>query len=203
MIVFTLWYRRSDGRTARVLPGGAFPFGAGRRWRAPDLQPLHVAGTGRNSAVRLGREPARRCTTLGLIVGASRCSCGGVHCPVSTDALRPHRIDAREVGYALFMSFYGLVFPAYVWLCVIPSPDGHAGPSRRKLWILAAAVAVVGPTFWLAFVERQTEWALAGLILVLLARLLLPRRAPVPPAEADAPPTWRRARQRVFGRRAG
>jgi hypothetical protein len=101
------------------------------------------------------------------------------------------------------MSYYGLVFPAYAWLCMIPGPDRHAGPTRRKLVILAVAVAVAAPMFWMGFVERDVEWVVPGLIVVLLSRLLLPRRAPGAPDDAAPPDSWRRARQRVFGRRAG
>ena len=30
--------------------------------------------------------------------------------------------------YRLFMAFYGLVFPAYVWLCMLPTREGETGP---------------------------------------------------------------------------
>jgi hypothetical protein len=87
---------------------------------------------------------------------------------------------------------------------MIPSPDGHSGPSRQKLRLLAITVAVAAPMFWLGFVERHMVWLVPGVAVVVLARLLLPRRPAESPGEDDAPPeTWRRARQRVFGRRAG
>ena len=89
-----------------------------------------------------------------------------------------------EVTYRLFMAFYGLVFPAYVWLCMIPTRDGHSGTRGRsgqlKLLIWAAAVALAAPAFWMGFIERRTWWLAPGLAVVLVARLLLPRRTPAP-----------------------
>jgi len=84
-----------------------------------------------------------------------------------------------EVGYRVFMAFYGLVFPAYVWLIVIPTRDGHSGTGgdrgRRKRLIWALAVGVAAPMFWKGFIERQETWLGPGLLIVLLARLALPR----------------------------
>jgi hypothetical protein len=93
-------------------------------------------------------------------------------------AAPPPEIDpAFETIYRIFMSFYGLVFPAYAWLCKSPTRDGHAGPSPRKLAVWAAAVLIAAPMFWMGFIERQTWWLGPGLAVVLLARLALPRRA--------------------------
>jgi hypothetical protein len=154
---------------------------------------------------RLDRHATRRGTTVGLVAGAVPLVVAGVLIALGVHRtfLQPTRVEAREVGYALFMSFYGLIFPAYVWLCMIPSPDGHSGPSRQKLRLLAITVAVAAPMFWLGFVERRMVWLVPGVAVVVLARLLLPRRAPETPGESAPPETWRRARQRVFGRRAG
>ena len=212
MIVFTLWY------APFMTPAQLDPW-APRRVAVPVAVLWAVAvhmsvQTGFTVAVhaaelqrrwRLDRDAARRGTILGLVGGALPLAVAGVLLRFGgyRTIFHAQHIEAREVGYALFMAFYGLVFPAYVWICMIPSPDGRAGITRRKLWILAGAVALAAPTFWLGFVERDVEWLAPGLILVLLARLLLPRRAPDAPAENVPPETWRRARQRVFGRRAG
>ncbi len=96
-----------------------------------------------------------------------------------------------EIGYRVFMSFYGLLFPAYVWLCMIPTRAPRFGPAattepgkphsgldgpigRRKLLVLLIAVAIAAPMYWLGFIERQEIWLLPGLIVVLLSRALLP-----------------------------
>lgn len=85
-----------------------------------------------------------------------------------------------EVVYRYFMSFYGLLFPAYVWLCMIPTADGHSGASgatgRRKLTVLALAVTLAAPFYWLGFMVALEHWLGVGLGIVLLSRLLLRRR---------------------------
>lgn len=86
-------------------------------------------------------------------------------------------LSGGELVYRLFMSFYGLIFPAYVYLCMIPTPDGHsgiAGPEgRRKVLVLGAAITIAAPMFWMGFIERETVWLAPGLAVVLLSRLLV------------------------------
>jgi hypothetical protein len=86
-------------------------------------------------------------------------------------------MDGGEIIYRCFMSFYGLVFPAYVWICMIPTPDGHAGidgpRGRRKQIVLAIAVLLAAPCFWMGFIERVEWWLAPGLGIVLLSRLLV------------------------------
>jgi hypothetical protein len=71
------------------------------------------------------------------------------------------------------MAFYGLVFPAYAWLCMIPTRDGHAGPRRDKLITCVIAIALASPLYWLGFIERQTWWLAPGVAIVLIARVAL------------------------------
>ena len=78
-----------------------------------------------------------------------------------------------ELIYRLFMAFYGLIFPAYVWLCMIPG-RGRVPPTRRQWIVLAAACIVAAPMYWRGFIERQMVWLLPGLAVVLFARLLIP-----------------------------
>ncbi len=100
-------------------------------------------------------------------------------------------LSAGEVGYRLFMSFYGLVFPAYAWLCMIPTRGGHAGPTRRKSLVLAMAIGVAAPMFYMGFVERREVFLAPGLLVVLMSRLALPRgrgeRGGGPARAAQAP----------------
>jgi hypothetical protein len=80
-------------------------------------------------------------------------------------------MGAGEVIYRVFMGFYGLVFPAYVWLCVIPG-----GPvTRHRLRVWAFAVGVAAPMFWMAFIVQQTWWIGPALVVVLGARVFVPR----------------------------
>ena len=88
-----------------------------------------------------------------------------------------------EILYRCFMSFYGLVFPAYVWLVMIPTGDGHSGlggeNGRRKLFIWAFTVGVAATMFWMGFIERSEVWLAPGLAIVLCARFVLPGRTRV------------------------
>jgi hypothetical protein len=92
-------------------------------------------------------------------------------------------MNRAEMMYRLFMAFYGLVFPAYVWLCMIPG-RGRVSPDRRQWIVLAVAVLVAAPMYWMGFIERRMFWLLPGLSVVLLARLLIPRKYPQPAAES-------------------
>lgn len=84
-----------------------------------------------------------------------------------------------ELYYRCFLAFYGLVFPAYVWLCMIPTPDGHAGLAgrrgRRKLLVWCGAVGVAAPFYWMGFIQLQEFFLVPGLLVVLLARLVVRR----------------------------
>ena len=93
--------------------------------------------------------------------------------------LAPRHADMSmgEVGYRLFMTFYGLIFPAYAWLCMIPTRDGHAGTQgargKFKLRVMWVAVALASPCYWMGFIERETWWLAPGLGIVLAARLVV------------------------------
>lgn len=77
-----------------------------------------------------------------------------------------------ELVYRLFMAFYGLVFPAYVWLFMVPIGGRTSQLCRRSLIVLAIAVAIAAPMFWLGFVANHTMWLLPGVAVVLLSRLV-------------------------------
>lgn len=83
--------------------------------------------------------------------------------------------SAFEVGYRIFMAFYGLAFPAYVWLCMVPTWRDPVGPARRDWTVLAAAVALATPFYWLGFLENRPVWLIPGLAVVLLARFFVRR----------------------------
>ncbi len=89
-------------------------------------------------------------------------------------------ITLGEFVYRLFMSFYGLVFPAYVWVCLIPRRGGFiAPPTRASLVVCGVAVALASPCYWLGFIERQTWWLVPGVAIVILARWCVPAGRPV------------------------
>ncbi len=91
------------------------------------------------------------------------------------NAFEYHGLNGGEIVYRAFMSFYGLSFPAYVWLCMIAlrGEQGTQKPTGMKLTVLAVAIALATPCFWMGFIERQTWWLGPGLGIVLLARPVL------------------------------
>jgi hypothetical protein len=75
-------------------------------------------------------------------------------------------LDVGEVIYRCFMGFFGLLFPAYVWLCML-----RRSPSLRTLGICAAAVVAALPLFFMGFVAGRMVLLVPGVAIVLLARL--------------------------------
>jgi hypothetical protein len=59
-----------------------------------------------------------------------------------------------ELVYRLFMSAYGLLFPAYVLICMKPWRAPRP-PSLRDLIAFTFAVLVAAPMYWLAFVDGK------------------------------------------------
>lgn len=119
--------------------------------------------------------PKSRAALLCAGIGAVLAAAGAfsLDWPILTDFVPS--ASAPELYYRCFMAFYGLVFPAYVWLCMIPTRDGHSGiggqRGRRKLLAWCGAVGVAAPFFWMGFVMRQELFLAPGLLVVLLARL--------------------------------
>lgn len=87
--------------------------------------------------------------------------------------LLPARYNAGEFVYRLFMSFYGLIFPAYVWLCMIPAAPGKRVPHHRRLAVLAVTLLLAAPMFWLGFIGNRMIWLGPGLLVVIVSRFAL------------------------------
>ncbi len=117
-----------------------------------------------------GRELAQSSWIIALSVSA------GVLLVLLANSLPWNEFDRNEFIYRLFMSFYGLFFPAYAWLCMLPTWRNPTSPSRRSLAAFASAVILAGPFYWLAFIEGKMLWVLPGLAIVLLARIFIPGR---------------------------
>jgi hypothetical protein len=79
--------------------------------------------------------------------------------------------------YRLFMSFYGLIFPGYVWICMVPLRGKSPGPSRLALTALAISVAIAAPMFWMGFINEWMLWLIPGVAVVLLARVFVLKSA--------------------------
>lgn len=101
-----------------------------------------------------------------------------------------------EVVYRSFLLMYGLVFPAYVWLCMIPGigdlrtlwrrgHDGSEATGQRLIWlghrqvVWAVTCVLCLPMAVMAFVIGQMWWIVPQLVLLVLAKLAnewLPRQ---------------------------
>ncbi|MBC7785313.1 MAG: hypothetical protein H7144_15885 [Burkholderiales bacterium] len=89
-------------------------------------------------------------------------------------------VELGEVVYRCFMSFYGLVFPAYVVTSLL---------TGRPRWLLtAAAILLALPFYWIAFIDRQMSYAIAGAGIVVLAGVVaqLTRRRATAPVTSGA-----------------
>jgi hypothetical protein len=107
-----------------------------------------------------------------------------------------HGLTTGEVIYRLFLAFYGLVFPAYVWLFAVPRRLRGGGravmaePTRGQVIFFLGVLVLAAPMYWMSFIEGRMAWAVPGLILVLVSRFLLPKpeSGPAAPAAATSVP---------------
>jgi hypothetical protein len=104
----------------------------------------------------------RYATLIALVIAAGAAALGFV----CNRGLLWYGLDAGEVVYRCFMGFYGLLFPAYVWLCML-----RRSPSRRTLQICAVAVLAAMPLFFVGFVAGRMVLLAPGIAIILLARL--------------------------------
>jgi len=65
---------------------------------------------------------------------------------------------AWEVVYRLFMSAYGLFFPAYVLFAVVPDAMKMGPLPRAGRAITAITIAAVLPLYTLGFIAREEQW---------------------------------------------
>jgi hypothetical protein len=85
--------------------------------------------------------------------------------------------QAFEWGYRLWMGFYGLVFPAYVLIAMVPTWSKPAAPTPPMLraWIVGSLVAM--PASYLAFINGVMWWVGPSLGVVLVAAVISRRAA--------------------------
>jgi len=76
----------------------------------------------------------------------------------------------NEDVYRIFMAFYGLVFPAYVWICMIPMRGVSV---RTRHLALLLAILVAAPMMWLGFIAGKMIWLVPGIVTVVAARFVL------------------------------
>jgi hypothetical protein len=82
---------------------------------------------------------------------------------------RYHNLDSGEVIYRLFMAFYGLVFPAYVWIFMVCA----RGPSVAALRAFLLSIVVAAPMYWLGFIEDRMVWLVPGVAVAILGGVMV------------------------------
>lgn len=183
MIVFTLWYG------PMTIPPDALRLGGSPRGleRTPAIavvahMTIQAGFTIAAHAFELHRKSRRRTPryragiVAGLLFGlpilVAAFMLAGKSLAVGSSDLYYRDLSATEIGYRLFMAFYGLVAPAYVWLFMVPYRDVR--PSERAKWTTFAIVMVVaGAAMWMGFIERQMVWVPGGIAVILLSRYVL------------------------------
>ncbi|MEO1585314.1 MAG: hypothetical protein AAFR96_12190 [Planctomycetota bacterium] len=76
-----------------------------------------------------------------------------------------------EVGYRVLLSFYGLIFPAYVWLNVIDTKRrAMRTATARSLTVTAATIVLASPFYFAGFMLREEHWLIVGFGIVMLAK---------------------------------
>lgn len=122
-----------------------------------------------------GEGPSPRFPAIGLPLAALGAAVGLGMIPFDPAGLEP-----REFVYRSFLVFYGLLFPAYVWLVAIPTRNGHSGTSGRqgagKLRVLIVAGVIAVPFYTIGYVWMEEIWLVPGVGVLLLARLFIPKR---------------------------
>lgn len=183
MILFTLWYSGFLLQLPAGRPGEARANALSVHWgvqtlftMAAHLTPLAIALEALKREGRVAELGKARVHAKWLVAAV----CGvGIASAMFLPGFDLSRLSISEIVYRCFMAFYGLVFPAYVWLLMIPTRDGHAGlggaNGRRKLLIWAVAVGLAAPMFWMGFIRQQEFWLAPGLGIVIGARAFLPR----------------------------
>jgi hypothetical protein len=80
------------------------------------------------------------------------------------DEINFNGISLGEYIYRGFLGFYGLVFPAYVWLRMLEP--------RRSLLRVAVVIFIALPMFFLGFIAEQMQFFYPGVMIVVLAKFL-------------------------------
>ena len=103
--------------------------------------------------------------TLGAVLGGS-------------DQIYYGYMTSGELGYRIFLMAYGLAFPGYVWLCMIPTIRKHVCSKGRVVtWAIATIVAA--PFTFGSFVGGIEMWMVWTFVIMVIARVvveMLPQR---------------------------
>jgi hypothetical protein len=73
-------------------------------------------------------------------------------------------IASGELIYRVLLGFYGLIFPAYIWLRMVRP--------HRSMPRVVVVIVIAAPLYWLAFANEQMIFATVGAALIVLAKFL-------------------------------
>ena len=102
-----------------------------------------------------------------LFVVVFACAAAGFIAPTLADH---NGLSAGEIVYRCLLTFYGLVFPAYILYRVLRS---HSTQIPLQRWMMWLAIGVASPMFWMGFIERQSIWLGPGFVVVLCGAFVL------------------------------
>ncbi len=162
MILFTLWYapRLSPDRWALVPTALAGVIAAHWMIQTAFTVAVHARGIAAHYKSS-GAHPAM--LTGGIAAAVLIAGAMGL----------PFVEREREVGefvYRLFMFFYALPFPAYVWLCMRPLRNPRPILDPRRFVVFLITVALTTPLFWLAFFGGKMVLLAPAVGIVFLSR---------------------------------
>lgn len=95
------------------------------------------------------------------------------------------RLPSGEFIYRGFMILYGLIFPAYVWICMLPSWRSPRQPRERSQTVFAIACILAAPLYVLAFIQNRMIALLPAVAIVLTARFVAGSAKPTSPNRQD------------------
>jgi hypothetical protein len=116
---------------------------------------LHLRVIGRVQT----RFPAGQLITFGVFLVAAIIA--GV---TVKDGITFNNVSLGEYIYRGFLGFYGLAFPAYVWLRMLEP--------RRSMLRVVTVIIIALPMFILGFIAEQMQFFYPGVMIVVLAKFL-------------------------------
>lgn len=141
-----------------------------------------IGAHGRELRAGLGKKTVQGADTVGARTPSGTLS-WGTHALVAGGSLMfasvalpwlpaYHGTPATRVVYEGFMSFYALVFPAYVWIVAI-----ERGAARERcLGVWGVACVLAAPCLWMGYIEREYAWLVPAAGIVLFAPLVVRKR---------------------------
>jgi hypothetical protein len=165
MILFTLWYTKPVATaiySADVPRSIVLLVGAHMSIQSAFTVAIHV-----RELERMQMPPNFRIIALCILLGAAVVA--GAVTKYDLQALLG--VDGGEGCYWLFMGFYAIAFPAYVWLFMLSRrPIKHPLPALIVTSVICAAL------LWIGIIHRQMFLLVPAVAILIASRWLVPKR---------------------------